>query len=528
MSGGIAGGNADWIVPHLNTIPRPVKPPLVYWAAGGLFKVFGATEWAGRLAPALAAVFVMFLLYIWGRQAFDQTTGVGASLIWATALLPAALGRTLNTDMLLCAGMTTAFWGLWLAGSQENHRMANGWWPYIVTGIGLGMAMLAKGPIGVALPLLVGAAYLTLCWNWRAINWRGVVLGLVLATALSLPWYGVMELHWPGFWNVFFVQQNLERFADSQEYHSKQPFWYYLPVILLGMMPWTAFLLPGLANLKNLRHPAQRPVLYLVVWIVVVVLFLSKSNTKLVSYILPVFPAVALLTAHGMSQIGAQKKWLVVVTTVVLGITYCSLAAGATVYLTNDKTLPKEVGWPFAAVIIPIAMIGFGAVAFFWLRREGRKALLIQFAVASMLLTVLLILAGRIAIYEDASPMLRALSRQTRPGETVLQVDVFQPSAIFYLRRPIQILNFNNTSWLDAKAIARSPWFLQGDGSDLTPYFQQSRRVFVLLSRKRRDGNPLPGKAFLWARNNDFLLFSNRPAPKNFSFDFVAPAKKVR
>ena len=101
MTGGVQGGHADWVVPHLNTIPRLNKPPLVYWLAGGAFQIFGPSEWAGRLGAALASLAAMLIIWVLGRAMFDEKTGIAGALIWSTSMAPAAMGRTCNTDMLL-------------------------------------------------------------------------------------------------------------------------------------------------------------------------------------------------------------------------------------------------------------------------------------------------------------------------------------------------------------------------------------------------------------------------------------------
>lgn len=182
MIGGLEGSQPDWVVPHLNTIPRINKPPLIYWLAGSAFKIFGPSEWAGRLGAALAATAVMFIVFALGRKMFDERTGIAGALIWSTSLLPAALGRTCNTDMLLACGITVVMWGIWLALAEADTKR-KAWPAYLLAGFGMGIAILSKGPVGVALPLVIGFLFILFCKRWHTVNWPGLIVALLIGGA---------------------------------------------------------------------------------------------------------------------------------------------------------------------------------------------------------------------------------------------------------------------------------------------------------------------------------------------------------
>ncbi len=238
MTGGVQGGHADWVVPHLNTIPRLNKPPLVYWMAGGAFQIFGPSEWAGRLGAALASLAAMLIIWALGRAMFDEKTGIAGALIWSTSIAPAAMGRTCNTDMLLAGSTTIVLWGIWLAIEDESSR----WRAYFIAGFGMGLSMLAKGPVGVALPLLIGFVYIAVTRKWNRINWLGLIVALAIAALMSAPWFIAIEKQQPGFTYNFIIAENLGRFAGGEDYHKATPFWFYGPVVISGLLPWTAFL----------------------------------------------------------------------------------------------------------------------------------------------------------------------------------------------------------------------------------------------------------------------------------------------
>ncbi len=516
MIGGVEGSQPDWVVPHLNTIPRLNKPPLVYWLAGTFFKIFGVHDWAGRLGSAIAAVLVLWLVFQLGRAMFDEKTGIIAALVWASSIFPVSLGRTLNTDMLLSATMTIVLYGLWFA-----VREGASWRPYAIAGIGMGLAMLAKGPVGVALPLLIGLLYLWRTRLWNRLRWPGVLAAFLIAAAISAPWFFAIEQRQPGFTKNFIFTENLARFSGSVEHHKPSPIWYYLPVTLLGLLPWTPLALSALARSHDQDATRRANRLFLWLWAGIIILFFSNSSTKLFSYILPAYPALALLAADGILRAAPLTRRRVTGALVAL---YIIAAIATIISLTDNNTLPRAVGLPYALCCALILLGGTVFIVRFWKAEQLWKTAVTQFCMAALLYVCVLALAGRAAYYEDSTRMFIALRPQLQADDIVAQVSSFSPTQIFYLQRPVMLPNFNNTSGLNAVALAKSPFFPRNQSHDLTWLFQRRERIFILTRWRRKDYRVPPG-AFTWARNNDFKLLSNRPAPRDFRYDFTAPKK---
>ncbi len=525
MIGGVQNGHADWVVPHLNTIPRLNKPPLIYWLAGGAFKLFGPSEAAGRLGAAIAAFAVLLILWTLGRAMFDEKTGIASVLIWSTAAAPAAMAHTCNTDMLLAGSTTIVLWGIWLAIEDDSAR----WRAYYIAGFGMGLSMLAKGPVGVALPLLIGFLYIAFTKKWQRINWLGFVIALMITALMSAPWFFAIEKSQPGFTKHFLITENLGRFAGGEDFHKKTPFWYYIPVVITGLLPWTAFLGTAFARLKLSTDTKERHAQwFLWLWALVIIVFFSKSSTKLFTYVLPAFPALCLLLAHGILQSvkSIRKPVLIALWLIVLGA-----IGGLAAFLLDGKTLPRHEGALFVLAISTILIVSSLAITRFWQRDEIWKVITAQFAGAATLSVCLFVFAGKLTFYEDASAMFRALAPHLTSDSKVIQTSSFQPTAIFYLARPVYFVNFNNTSGLEENALKASPLFPKvtskdatGTNLDLSRFFQDKSPVFVML-RWRRDDYSVPEGTYTWARNNDYKIVSNRPCPKDFHFDYTAPRK---
>jgi 4-amino-4-deoxy-L-arabinose transferase-like glycosyltransferase len=538
------GSTPNWVVPHLNGIPRLNKPPLVYWSAASLLKLLGESVVAARLASALAAVGVLLLLLGLGAKLFDFKTGVLAAVIWATSALPFTLGRILATDMLLTFSMTLALFGLVFALVPATEAALQKPKPrapfFLVAGLGLGLALLAKGPVGLGLPLLIAFAWMLLCAGrntFRAPIVLGVLGAMALAVLIAAPWYAAVARVHPEFLGRFLWGENVARLTGSTFYHDPEPFWFYVPVLLVGALPWTAFLLPAARTIISDFHArllldnagrSARARWLLWIWALAIIALFSASSTKLITYILPAFPAIALLIAQvfGTSKTTTQTRainqarYATLALLVILGI---GLAVAFThPQLLADKIMPRAVADPFVFAMSAILLCGALALGV-----HPRPTRILPL-VGGALFIALTGFMGRFAFYEDPSPMLVRLQPFIKPTDRILQFKTFQPSLMFYTRRPSIVLDFVNTSGLDDEEFATSGNFVK-DQTLIKKLAAGKERIFVLTRWKHAHWPSLDTPTLhVIARNNDYRLLSNRPAPAGFHYDFVAPRKRHR
>lgn len=294
----------DWVVPTLNGQPWLEKPVLLYWGEMAAYRTFGVHDWAARIPSAIFAAGLVIAILFFMRR-FRPGSELDAALITASSVAVIGFGRGASTDMQLSAPFCAAMLAWW--ASNETGRKLWLAWFYAL----LGIAALAKGPVSPALAILIVAAY---AWLRREgkIFVRSVWLpGFAIFFAIVLPWYVAVEIKVPQFFRVFFLQHNLERFGTNLYQHA-QPFWYYIPVFLVAVLPWTFFTLPALwAAMRSARtvirsrregtaleESVQDGLLhFLMLWTVIPIIFFSISRSKLPGYILPAIPAATLLTA---------------------------------------------------------------------------------------------------------------------------------------------------------------------------------------------------------------------------------------
>ena len=224
----------DWVTPVLYGQPWLEKPPLYYWSAMLSYKATGGvSDWAARLPSAILCSLMIFFIYVWARH-FRRGMQLDAALITAASAIVIGFGRSASTDMPLTAMFTVAMlcWYGWY--SNQNRGWLLGF--YLFAGLGT----LAKGPVAVLLAGLIIVVFAALRRDWRLIVRTLWPVGIALYLAVTLPWFIAVQRANPEFFRTFFLQHNLERFSTNL-YHHPQPFWFYLPVALLALVPWTVF-----------------------------------------------------------------------------------------------------------------------------------------------------------------------------------------------------------------------------------------------------------------------------------------------
>jgi len=284
--------SGDYITPRLLGENWFEKPVLMYWCAALGYAIFGIGETGARLPSAVGATLAIFFIYWAGRRVFSRGIGFSAAVILATSIGFFSLARAASTDMPLTASLTAAL-AFFLVG-QETSGPARRWYFYgFYAAIGLGV--LAKGPVAIVLPAF--ALVMFLIWRGPRGDWkRWHPEGALITGLVAGPWYVavVMANGWE-FINVFILEHNLGRFT-SDIYGHDQPFYFYLPVLVLMMFPWSFILIP------SLRRRFARNEQLILMWALAPFIFFSLSGSKLPAYMLPIVPPLALLGAREVTR----------------------------------------------------------------------------------------------------------------------------------------------------------------------------------------------------------------------------------
>ena len=287
----------DWITPTLGGQPWLEKPVLYYWQAMLSYSIFGVSDWAARIPSALDASLLVFAIYFFLRR-FRPGFALDGALMTASSAALIGFGRAASTDMPLAAmfGIALLAWYAWYESANKVCLAAF----YIFLALGA----LAKGPIAPFLAATVILIFAVAKGDYLLLRRTLWIPGILLFVVVAMPWYAAVQIRNPEFFHIFIVQHNLARFGTNL-YRHKEPFWYYAPVALLSLAPWT--ILWGAALFESLRDwmRERRAMLqaegawnvFLIMWLAVPIVFFSLSQSKLPGYILPAIPAGALLLA---------------------------------------------------------------------------------------------------------------------------------------------------------------------------------------------------------------------------------------
>ena len=366
------------VTPYLYGHPWLEKPALYYWRAMFLFQDFGVHDWSARLPSTTFAFIMAGLIYLHMRR-FRPGGHLDAALITVACAGIIGFSRGASTDMQMAAPLAIGLLG-WYAWYETDSKF----WLYDIYFF-TGLATLAKGPVAPFLALVIIAAFAFLRREWsilrRSFWWPGVVLYF----AMVLPWFIAVQHQNPTFFREFFLEHNLERFATNR-YQHVQPFWYYLVVVVLAMMPWTVVAVRALVDgvqtsvaewrlrhSRNSKPCSNRPgdafPEFLVIWALIPIVFFSFSKSKLPGYILPSIPPIAILTGDYLFRRKAGlNRWILMGHAALCGVmTMFALllpwfvAHGSKVPPTDElaAAVLAAVG---SALLILVVVKGFGVV----------------------------------------------------------------------------------------------------------------------------------------------------------------------
>ncbi|OAM90129.1 glycosyltransferase family 39 protein [Termitidicoccus mucosus] len=300
--------SGDFVTPRLNGVKYFEKPPLLYWLSAATFQIAGVNEFTARFWNALFALGGVLATYSAARALYGRRAGWWSAIALATSLLYFGLSQMVLLDMALAATMSGALFAFLLAVrcQREGARLAL----FVAFYACMALAVLAKGLVGLVLPCAVAFAWLLVCNQWRALRPAHVMAGAMVFLAIAAPWHvaAAMENYSPvkerDFAWFYFVHEHFLRFTTTV--HGRvQPWWFFGPVVLAGFLPWAVFvpqaLRRSLAGGWRARRE-NREAWFLVLWVLVTVVFFSKSQSKLIPYILPVFPALAVLAGRWLAE----------------------------------------------------------------------------------------------------------------------------------------------------------------------------------------------------------------------------------
>lgn len=425
----------DWITPRLNGIKYFEKPPLQTWMNALTFRAFGLGEWQARLWTGLCGLFGIALTAHTGRRLFGPQVGVNAGVVLASSLLWAALGHFNALDMGLAAMMTLSLCGLLLAQRNEAsaREQRNG---MLACWAGMALAVMSKGLIGVVLPGAVLVLYTLVALDWKIWTRLHFSRGLLLFFAITAPWFILVSLKNPEFPHFFFIHEHFQRFT-SKIHHREGAWHYFIPVLLLGIMPWLGVLLQSLwAGRRDSENGFQSGKL-LLIWCGFIFFFFSISSSKLPSYILPIFPALALLIARHLDKVSYRA---IAISGGMLALAGAAgLALAHRIPALGDNSFEKTAYLAYQPWAIGAAILALGGgtmVAFF--ARRYRQTAIICLGISGYLVSQLMMQGHEsLGRYKAGLDHVPAIAAELTANTPIYAVRTYEHALPFYLRHTL-------------------------------------------------------------------------------------------
>jgi len=493
--------SGDWTTPRLNGLKYFEKPPLQYWATAVAYEAFGASEATSRLWTALTGFLGILVVGFTAARLYDRRTGLFASTVLASCVAYVLLGHFNTLDMGLAFFMTTTLCATLLArdararaaghgdhcgaspdalATQARRWMLLGW-------AALALATLSKGPVAVVLSGGALVFYLLLSRDWTLLRSLVLVRGLALYLLITAPWFLAVSKANPEFAHFFFIHEHVERFLTT-EHRREGPLWYFVPVLAVGLLPWLSLVV---ASFSTTFSPSTRgafaPERLLVAWCAVIFVFFSLSGSKLPSYVLPMFPALALLVARHLARIDARALRRHLVAIVALAGLVCLVVLALPRFMDSADTA-EAVGRFRVAALIAMGtwLVGSGvALRFAWRGRIDAAIVTTGFA-ALVAWSGLLIGHETLGRGMSTADLAAQMKPAIEPDTTIYSIGIFEHTLDFYLARTVTLVSFRDE--LDfgltqepARGIATIDEFKRRWAAERAPLAIMSRDVFDTL-----------------------------------------------
>jgi 4-amino-4-deoxy-L-arabinose transferase-like glycosyltransferase len=434
----------DWVTPRLNGLKYFEKPPLQYWGTALAFKAFGANEYSARLYVWLCALATLLLVGYTGMRLGNRETGMGAMLALVASPYFMALGGIVTLDMGLTLFTTLTLCALLLSERSIERPVNQRRW-MLVAWAAMALAVLSKGLVGI---VFAGAAvwfHIVMTREWTILRRMHWVPGLLIFLAIAAPWFVLVSRANPEFARFFFVHEHFQRFF-STTHRREEPLWFFLPIMAVGFLPWMFAIPAAIGHAWRAERGARlQPLRLAILWSGFVVLFFSISGSKLPAYVLPVFPALALVLGRYLAE-GPMRRlatWTALAVPVGIALYWAAWKAPAGARdAWNEQMYLAALPWTLAAAVILVAAL----VAATLLLRRGRRWV----AIAIVAIANVLVIACLEDAYDEFAPrqsgfeVSEKMKPWIKPGTRIYSVNIYDQTIPFYIGREVTLVNYHD------------------------------------------------------------------------------------
>ncbi|MEO8343871.1 MAG: glycosyltransferase family 39 protein [Gallionella sp.] len=442
--------SGDWTTPRLNDLKYFEKPPLQYWATATAYTLFGEHHWTSRLWTALTGFAGILLVWFAGMRLFGREAANYAAILLGSSMLYVLMAHINTLDMGVTFFLTLGITGLLLGQTKTDTKKQRNW--MLLAWAALALAVLSKGLMGLVLPGAALFIYAIVQRDFSVFKRMHWLPGLAVFLLITAPWFYLVMKANPEFFQRFFIYEHYTRFT-TKDLGRYQPWYYFIPILLAGMLPWTIVMFDSLlrtwrtSKLPDKTFNAAR---FLLVWAVFIYLFFTVSGSKLPSYLLPMFPALALLMGKQLVEMSSRRLFWMIAPLLPLTV----LAAGLAPFTARLADTPLQVqGYGEYAYWLVVAAVVWllGVMGALVLLRSAntikeRKLTAVLALALSTLLAAQLGASGYNTIARERSAyfIANAIRPYVKVEDPFYSVDTYEQTLPFYLKRTFTLVQFQD------------------------------------------------------------------------------------
>lgn len=472
--------SSDYITPTLNSIKYFEKPVLFYWLESAAIHIGGLNLWSIRSVNALLGLLGCLLTYGTARKLYDRTTGFLAASLLGTSLLYFVMAHMISLDLPVAVFLSITLYAF-LLGVQAppgNIRRNYLWGASAAAAC----AVLTKGLIGIVFPIMIVSAWIALTHEWKILKRLYLPSCILIFLLIAAPWHILVGQHNPEFFYFYFIKQHVLRYTTMKVGHY-QPVWFFIPYLIIGFFPWIVFVPQAFMNLfpRSLQQCREHKTeLFFLLWALLIFIFFSFSKSKLIPYILPVIPPLAILTARYLQQA------MNVHVTVGVKLSYSCLLLMSALIACSCLLFPHyaPIPHPHAAIIslslaAGVLMIGIVIATFFAFSNQVKRAVILTIATAWIFLLCIHVALSHIDT-RTIAPLATLIKPILTPQDEIVAYNQYYQDLPFYLERRINILNWENELHFGMQHQDTHEWMI--DDTTFWQRWHSKQRIFALMA----------------------------------------------
>jgi len=471
--------SGDWTTPRLNELKYFEKPPLQYWATAVAYEVFGEHQWTSRLWAGLTGFAGLLLVWFTGMRLFGREAAGYAAMLLGGSLLYSLIGHVNTLDMGVTFFMSLGIFATLIAQGESEVKSQRYW--MLLAWAGMGLAVLSKGLMGLILPGTALFLYCILQRDWSMFKRLHFLPGLTVFFLIVTPWFYLVMKANPEFFERFFIYEHYTRFT-TKDLGRYQPWYYFVPILLAGALPWTVLMFDSMLGAwRSGKRVAQvfSPERFLLVWAVFIYVFFTVSGSKLPSYLLPMFPPLALLMAVRLTRIREQVlMWelLPVIPMLLILIGFALNIARFADTPQQAELYPQYANWLIGGVSILV----IGVICAVMLLKRQQKTIAVLVLAFSSLLCGQISLSGynTIAHERSAKHIAAAIKDYVKPEVPFYSVLDYEQTLTFYIKHTFTLVQYQDEM---AYGIKQEPQKFIPTLNDFVPIWRAQQKALAIM-----------------------------------------------